>query len=352
MFVALNIRRKTRVTSIAPEWDNAEEVLRQSAADGELVCPGCKQLLWLRTGTTRRRHFAHRSLADCPLAHQSAEVLEVKAQLYQWLEIKYPGKASLDVTLKAGGCDRNIDLLVEREKGRKSAYWVFDRQQRDRDEFFACHEVKGLSLHFVHTASTLKLQDQESVLLTASQRDFIAVSGFDSGVERPGFGHLHFVDAEHSTLSIYRGLYCAHRPNVYRFAVLRTGLLNSALISPATGEIVFAEDVEARKAWRERQTARHSVTEPPKPACPPAPVPVDPEIHVEPIKRTEEPSWNMNGPFRCEDCGTVTMDWSQATPSAGTCICRSCSKNRWVKARSEPPKGSAKRHLKVFKPRS
>jgi hypothetical protein len=157
-------------------------------------------------------------------------------------------------------------------------------------------------------------------------------------VARGGFGHLHFLSAEDSTLSIYRGLYCAHRPNVYRYAVLRRGLLNSALISPATGEIVFGEDVEARKAWRERRSAKPLAIPPPKPASLRAPAHVVPEEHPAAAKHTEEPSVNLKGPFRCEDCGTVTMDWSQATPSAGTCICRSCLKNRWAKARSEQPK--------------
>jgi len=32
MFVALNIKNKTRVTCIAPAWDNAEETLRESTA--------------------------------------------------------------------------------------------------------------------------------------------------------------------------------------------------------------------------------------------------------------------------------------------------------------------------------
>jgi len=333
MFVALNTKHRTRVTSIDPKWDNAEEALRELAAAGELVCPGCEQFLWLRTGTSRRRHFAHRSLADCPLAHQSVEVSEVKAQLYRWLQAKYPSKVSLDVTLEVGGRGMNMDLVVERENGAKFAYLVFDRQQRDREDIFAFHGTKGLALHFIHTTTTLKVEGGESLLLTASQRDFIQVSRFDSGVGLGGRGHLYFVSPEESTVSIYRGLYCAHEPNVYRYGVLRFGTLNSALISPASGEIVFDEDVKARKAWQERQTAKPLATASAQPASIPAPV--KPERKVVVTEKTEEPSMNLEGPFKCEDCGAVTKEWSQASPSGGTCICRACSKKRWVKARSE-----------------
>lgn len=70
MFVALHTANGSRVTSIASDWDDRLRALRELAANGQLVCPGCKQLLWLRISRKRRRHFAHRHLADCPLARQ------------------------------------------------------------------------------------------------------------------------------------------------------------------------------------------------------------------------------------------------------------------------------------------
>ena len=76
MFAAQRISDRSRVTSISSQWDDNEEVLRELARSGELVCPGCEQLLWLRTGEVRRRHFAHRDLSECPIGKQSPEVLE------------------------------------------------------------------------------------------------------------------------------------------------------------------------------------------------------------------------------------------------------------------------------------
>jgi competence CoiA-like predicted nuclease len=137
MFVALQAKDRTRVTSIASQWDERLEVLRELTSGGHLICPGCEQRLWLRIGIKRRRHFAHRHLADCPLGNQSAEVLEAKAQMFEWLEKKYPGKVNLDLTIGVPGWSKVIDLLVEAEPGRKFAYWIFDRQQRSREEILA-----------------------------------------------------------------------------------------------------------------------------------------------------------------------------------------------------------------------
>ncbi|HWQ91756.1 MAG TPA: competence protein CoiA family protein, partial [Clostridia bacterium] len=222
MFVALKAKNQTRVTSIASEWDNAEEELRAMAAAGELVCPGCKQSLWLRTGRRRRRHFAHRNLADCPLEHQSPEVLEVKAHLFRWLEKKYPGQVNLDITIGVPGCDRTLDLVVQSGTESKFAYCIFDRQQRERYDILRYQALDGVSLQFIHTASTLETAASNTILLSASQRDFITSSDFDTECS----GHIHFI-AEDSTVSLYRGLRCVHRPNVYHYAVRRKGLLET-----------------------------------------------------------------------------------------------------------------------------
>jgi len=85
MFVAKDIELKSRVTSLDPEWGSRLDELRDLAKSGRLVCPGCEQLLQFRVGEKRRPHFAHRVLSECPLAKQTAEILEAKAKLYVWL---------------------------------------------------------------------------------------------------------------------------------------------------------------------------------------------------------------------------------------------------------------------------
>jgi hypothetical protein len=356
MFVALRISDRSRVTSLAAQWDNRLNELRELAASGQLMCPGCEQLLWFRIGINRRRHFAHRHLADCPLAHQSAELLEAKAQLFKWLETKYGGRVQLEAAVGVPGRDKPADLLVEPQTGRKFAYWVFDRQQRSREDLLAYQRLPGVHVHFIHTQSTRVMHSSTEIALTASQRDFMRTSEYDRFLGYGGCGHLHFLDGENSKLRIYRGLVCVHEPNLFGWEALREDLLSAARISPKTGEMVLPEDVAARDKWRqkleaervrkaqEEERARRTQEEeqarrepPPKPPLAPEPAPV-PALTAEVQPRRSEstavvekpaaPSLKLNGPFRCEDCGVETMNWSSATPSAGTCVCRSCTRKR------------------------
>lgn len=338
MFVAIHSGDKSRVTSIAAQWEERADALRELTNSGELICPGCEQLLWLRTGRKRRRHFAHRQLADCPMAHQSAEVLEVKAQLFQWLETKYPGRVNLDLPTGVPNWNQNVDLVVEPEPGRKFLYWVFDRQQRDRENLCWYGSANDIHRHFIHTHSTLKLHSGHEIALTASQRDFIGCSDFDAAVAFPGHGHLHFLDGEDSTVRIYRGLRCVHQPNLYAWEVQREGLLGTAKISPKTGEIVFPDDVEAREEWRRKEARDKSISAAAHRNAQPAdegdPILRPPGEDVfagtaADCHKPSAPSLNLNGPFRCEDCGIETTEWSVATASAGTCVCRSCLNKRY-----------------------
>jgi hypothetical protein len=193
-------------------------------------------------------------------------------------------------------------------------------------------------VHFVHTQSTLVSHSKTTIALTASQRDFIGWSDYDACIGPGGRGHLHFLDEKHSKVRIFRGLWCVHGPNLYTWEALRMDLLSAARISPKTGEIVLAEDVTARKKWKEKlkqdekaaatahshaqPTSQETVVLPPVLAVANHPTPVtDQEPAAAPLL--------LGRPLRCEDCGIETTDWSVATPSAGTCVCRKCVKERW-----------------------
>ena len=341
MFVALRTTDRSRVTSLAAAWDERLGELRQLAASGQLRCPGCEQLLWFRIGIKRRRHFAHRHLADCPLAHQSPELLEARAQLFKWLETKYGGRVQLEVPVGASGQAMSIDLVVEPQPGSQFAYWVFDRQQRSRQELLAYGGRPAVQVHFIHTQSTLVRHSASAIALNASQRDFISASEYDGYTGFSGDGHLHFLDVEEAKLRIYRGLRCVHAPNLFAWVALREEVLSAARISPKSGEIVVSDDVAAREEWkqklaeqerarqaREAERARRALAAP-QPAAISAPE--VPHPSSEPpggIEKAAAPSPDFNGPFRCEDCGLETTKWSSADPSAGTCVCRNCAKRR------------------------
>ena len=367
MFVAIHATSRARVTSIASKWNDRLDELRELASSGQLICPVCQQFLWLRIAHKRRRHFAHRHLADCPMANQSAELLETKAILFDWLETKYPGTVQMDMP-GFPGWELQLDLLVEANPDRKFAYLIFDRQQRFRQECLGYQAASGVHTHFIHTGSTLVIQSSD-LALTASQRDFISHSEYDECTRHAYGGHLHFLRTEDASLHIYRGLHCVHQPNMYAWTALRKGTLSSALISPKTGEIVFTQDAEARTVWKqkkklEEERAREderirqeqrkleldrkrkaaidawrlesSASAPPGHGgerdrsplataamdqgaeyCTPVPEPEQPPAPPEP---------RINGPYRCEYCGIETMNWAVATPSAKTCVCYDCLK--------------------------
>ena len=156
----------------------------------------------------------------------------------------------------------------------------------------------------------------------------------------------HFLEGQDSRLRIYRGLRCVHGPNLFAWEALREDLLSAARISPKTGEIVLAEDVAARASWKKKledeKRARRAA--PPHPqedrqtaSVPAFPAEVQPQPSEPPadIEQPEASSLYLNGPFRCEDCGVETMDWSSATPSAGTCVCKSCTRKRYQRLTGE-----------------
>ena len=326
MFAALKVSDQSRVTSIATQWDDREEELRELARSGELVCPGCEQLLWLRTGDVRRRHFAHRDLSDCRLGKQSPEVLEAKAQLFSWLELKFPGRVQID--LEIGTSDKRMaaDLVVDLEDGKRFTYWIFDRQIRDRSAYPKSPENKTGRTHYIHTESTLKPGPDGGILLSASQRHFISYAEYDLALAKPGLGHLHFFLGAESQLRVYRGLHCIHGPGLHDWEALRTGSLESASICPENGEFIFHEDLEAHE---ERQ--RNLAENPPSDlATRTAAKMADRKSKSGTSSKTSQWIDPLSCPYRCEDCGVETSNWSSATPSEGTCVCKECSHKRRV----------------------
>ncbi len=341
MFVALQSDSGKRLTSIASEWISRPETLRTWARDRRLVCPGCRQPLWFRVGETRRPHFAHRQSASCPLAHDSNEVREAKANLYEWLETKFPGMVELDFDF---GIEENrypSDLFVAVDDHHRFAYWVFDRPKRFRHRYRQTGEFAGVHHHILHTESALSFDDHDRIQLSASHRDFASQSSYDA-YDYAGIGHLHFLDSRSGELRIYRGLIDFHGPAGYTWEDLRSGPLPAALISPTTGEIVFPEDVEARRIFREEEANQDDDDDGyshPAPASHPpplkyGPLPKPPPRQPPPPAPEETVPLNpLAQPLRCEDCGEVTTEWSEATPGKGTCVCRPCLAKRHAEFR-------------------
>jgi hypothetical protein len=311
VFSAKDKESDKKVTSLDPAWRSRFDELRALAASERLVCPGCARPVRFRVGEQRRPHFAHVSLSECPLSRQSAEVLEAKAQLYEWLTGKYPSKVEFDVDMQLPDCDRVMDLLVHPKDDLSFAYWVFDRAPRNRHALL--HSLPGhVMRNVVQTQSAHRKGEDDTILLTAAQRDFIGSSKFDPSPQR---GHLHFLDTEDGTVTIYRGIHCVHPPSHFGWQVVREEPLMTALISPEDGEITFSGDVAD---WRQRQqeeNVRRAGHAPVTPDVPPRRHPSRPSS-----------SYILNQPLTCEKCGVKTTEWMQATPGKGLCICRGCTR--------------------------
>lgn len=313
MFVANDKELGVRVTSLDPAWNSKFVDLRAWVTSGRLVCPGCKQKLLFRAGDERRPHFAHRVLSDCPLSKMlSPEVLESKAQLYVWLAGKYPGKVEMDVDLQIPGWDRFADLVVRPDDNKTFAYWVFDRSPRNR--WGLLHNTPAhVSRNVLFTESALHKEEDGLLFLPAAQRDFIINSKYDPACR---YGHLHFIDSRSGMITVCRGFLCVHGPNLHSCQVNREAPLDSALICPASGEIVYEEDVTESQRQSGRFVHRKTPESQTRPIVQPVPKP----------KETAAPldlTW-YNSALKCEFCGTETTDWIASNPSKGTCICRGC----------------------------
>lgn len=367
MFTARSIDTNAWITSIDPEWQGREEELRECARAGRVVCPGCGQLLHFRfqqqqkDEVRRRPHFAHRAKSECPLENQSAEAMEAKALLYEWLQSKFPGDVVMDWPVEMAGWDRPADVYVKTGRKRPLAYWVFDRGVRDRCAFVqrvARHE-DGFACQVVWTGATMAFHESGELKLTPTQRDLMSHGDYDNP---HGGGSLTFLDAGTGVITSFRGLHLTHSPNLHRWSLRREGTLSTAKVDPNSGEILFQEDLDALRDWKVEEQRRQEeeklrqekerqrkaeqekkwaeaarrlqplgelmgmpIKEPRSPTR--TSEPSHSGHHSYPPPRPPEPSMEwavLRQELECERCGRVTTDWVSATPSGGTCVCRAC----------------------------
>lgn len=282
MFKALDTELDRHVVSLDPVWDGQIEVLRGWGRAGRLVCPVCRQAVLLRAGEIMRRHFAHKDLSQCPLGHESAEVLAGRAALYAWLNTKFPAGVTLEkhfearpaaerelprpalvVPASAGRespadeyqLPRGVDCWVERPGKRSLAYWLvdgkIDPEERMRIPRFL--EARGAALNWVflpRDARRGRLPGRAN--LSATERALLTPSEFDAVYCQGGAteGSLHCLDPETQVLTTYRALVCVELPQYYEGQELATEL-KQVLVLPSTGEFVHPGEYERLQVVRE-----------------------------------------------------------------------------------------------------
>ncbi len=376
MFKALDTELGRHVVSLDPAWDGQVEALRGWGRDGRLACPVCRQAVLLRAGEIKRRHFAHRDLSQCPLSHESAEVLAGRATLYAWLNTKFPAGVTLEKQFETepdGGypLPRSVDCWVERPGKRNLAYWLVDGKIDPDDrlripQFFAAY---GAALNWVFLPRDARRGRQPGrVNLSATERELLAPSEFDA-VYSAGITSsrsLHCLDSESQVLTTYRALVCVEAPQYYEGKEVASEL-KQVLVLPRTGEFVHPGEYERLQVLREEQRRREEVrrkareaaerrraereaaaeavasravqaqgapqvqpTRPPSPDRGQAPSKALDfwAARSSWLNRPEMPAANEEPEGTCTLCGRRTRDWVVFDTKTGECKCRDCLRSQ------------------------
>ncbi len=352
MFKCLNLQTMEEVVILAPAWRERLEELRCLDHADSLVCPGCRQPVRIRAGKFKRWHFAHKHLANCPLADQSPDLLGCRAALYEWLLQHFdPQVVILEKAIP--GLPRPLDAWVQAGEAG-FGYWIFDTRlsPQVREELRQCLEGQGLPVNWIFT-SMLMHEDSPHpgrLHLTTTEREFLRTSSLDAAAEAAGDApglSITYLDPDSVTFSTYRSLKLRHPPQLYsgrRFSEAAV----SVKPHPETGECLYPGDPEA--LWRYQQkaslvrqrtqkqreffTVRFPGLEQPDPRTAPGkvdtqeqPRPVSDPPGAAPSRRSSEQP-PVRQPFTrpgvCKICGKTTTDWVTYYSKTGECICRDC----------------------------
>ena len=246
MFIVFDNRNNKLVTRMSPEWQSGFNNLHALANSGQLVCPWCKHKLWFREKSERCRScFAHRSVFNCPYSCMSDEKSEAVAQLYDWLSQQRLEDVRFAVDMQIKGWNWPADVVVGLAKGKKCAYWVFDRTPKNREAVLT-GMPKNVKRHVLYTMSVRKLAEgNKRLILSAGQRDFIDDK---SDYDTRDLGHLYFIDPLQHKVWLYRGLRCKHaneyacEPHELPLSACRVSLRNGEIVAREERELVLNLD--------------------------------------------------------------------------------------------------------------
>jgi hypothetical protein len=265
MFKALDPTTGQEIIILSPEWSGRITELRQMAAHGRLVCPGCRQKVRVRAGRWRRRHFAHQHLGGCAWGKESWEVLEARAVLFTWLTHQFSGDENnpqpveIEKYLAESGLPRPVDCWVERPGEPALAYWIIDARMRleARQTIKKALERAGIRVNWTLAARLLDPHGEEPadgcetprLRLSPTERDFLAQSDYDyidaELLPYPSqIGQtLHYLDASTQTLITYRSLVKVHAPNIFA-GRCETHPLSEVHANPLTGEFIHPGEAD------------------------------------------------------------------------------------------------------------
>jgi hypothetical protein len=356
-------------------------LLRTRTRQGELVCPTCQQLLWLRAGEVLIPHFAHRRLSECPHGRVSEVVLTARRLIYRFFRARIdtaqlPGEIQLEPVLEGVLQRTPPDLLLRRRTRSCVAIKIIESTLKPDLRFelpAAIQQQKWLFRPIFLSSRIRRAEDGTGAyLLDPAQRELRLSSAYDLRLEyaAPSPGTLHFLDPHAASWTTLRALWLVHNPQVFEARSVHTTHMDHLLWSEAHSEWAHPGEPEAlkelkeqiaakrreeaariqkqrelerelerqRKLERERAARKLIETLPPLPPQPrPPPVPESPKPVVSPRAKRSElpiraprgqnpeplPEWLTEG-MVCYGCGKRTKGWQIADPSNNTCVCRAC----------------------------
>lgn len=343
MFKSLDCQSSQEVIILDPHWNKETIVpLRSKGREGYLVCPVCKQPVHVRAGERNRWHFAHNIISNCPLKHESANLLQARGLLYTWLRSKYGGKVTVEKHFPDLNLPRSLDCYVEISDEQKLGYWILDKGIRSRYPLQYAFSNLDISIVWVLLSSMLKIDDEspESVHLSPTERDFIYPSEYN-----PIYSHydsaLNYLDIEDTSVTTLRGLNCTHFPQKFSFDAALKDDLRNMLISPKTGEFVhpgeherllelqerlrFEEEQQRQneiKEHRERELTKQRYLESLAARSPLPKTNYTPHVQTPNNAFTENTG---NKQYPCSVCGILTGNWVIFDGKTDTCVCtRDC----------------------------
>lgn len=341
-----------------PYWDEETiKVLRQQGRDDGLICPVCKQPVLVRAGEKKRWHFAHKDLTNCPLRHESPDVLQARVLLYSWLKSKLAEKVTVERHFDGVDLPRPIDCYVEFSNKQKIGYWILDRGFRDRRTLQYTLSRLGISIVWVPLTAMIRQdgEDQGTIHLTPTERDITFSSAYNQ-LYSPFDSSLSYLDVEDKRVMTLRGLKCVHSPQKYQFDFKLVTALDQMLFLSKTGELVHPGEHERlgelRKEVKEQERIRiieeqnrherertrlKELAEQRKRML--TKVKIQPESADQDVTRSQVPSPKpsknekqesqsnncLEKVYPCRICGTMTKNWTSLDLGSKTCICsREC----------------------------
>lgn len=330
MLTAWNVGEGAKLA--LPDFEEAGTVrLRELTRSALIVCPVCREPLWLRAGEQRRAHFAHRVLANCPQANTSASIIESRRLLYRFFQDRIRGgKLAGAIELEPVAPELperiTVDLILRRDAKPSVVIMLLETAMKPTARLAAptAIEATGSIFRPVFLSSTLKRIDEpmNAYALNPTQRAFKHQSPFGIVDDSERRDSLHFLNPESLQWTSLRGLRLIHSPQVFQTTSVHQSTVDDLLWSESQAEWTHVGEPRVKfRPFEGESSAQLSIR---------SSVPtllrknaLQPAHSSKPEITFQAPAWISNG-LVCIGCQIRTDEWQTAKPAADTCVCKEC----------------------------